>query len=92
MYHRQRQRRHGRMGGSKVGDWLRKAGQFIKNNHLLSKGLNFAAGHTGAFGPVVSALGGLAASKGYGRRKTYRRRVGHGLNLAGMGYRRRYHY
>ena len=75
------------MRGHGVLDWIKKAGNFIKDHGLISKGTSLAAKFLpGQAGAIASTIANGAHAVGLGRR---RRRVGHGLTLAGAGYHHR---
>lgn len=69
-------RRHRRMRGGGIGDWLRKAHDFIKKNKLISR----AGSALGNLHPGFARAGQVAKVLGYGRR---RRHMGGALGLAG---------
>jgi hypothetical protein len=75
------------MRGRGLGDWLRKAGSFIKNNKLVSRGLGALAGVVPAqYKPLASGAAGIASQLGLGRRRRVVRRggsLGGALSLAG---------
>ena len=51
----------------KAGDWLKKAGKYIKDNKLISVGLKSAAPYAGPIGgPVAGFLSGVAGQVGFG--------------------------
>ena len=85
-----RARYHGR--GAGLGDWLKKAFNYVKEHKLISRGATMLAPRAGSYAPVVSTVGRVASALGFGRRgnRRYRGRGPHssGLQLAG-GYRRR---
>jgi hypothetical protein len=63
-------------------DWLKKAGNFIANNGLISKGASLAAKFLPAqYSGIANTISSGAKAMGLGRR-----RRGHGLTLAGAGY------
>jgi hypothetical protein len=82
------------MRGRGLGDWLRRAGSFIKDNKLVSRGLGALAGVVPPqYKGLASGAAGIASQMGLGRRRS--RRVSKGgslggaLGLAGMGRRLR---
>jgi len=51
----------------KAGDWIKKAGKYIKDNKLISVGLKSAAPFAGPIGgPIAGFLSGVAEQTGYG--------------------------
>jgi len=72
-------------GRGKLGDAFRKVTGFLKKHKVISRVANAVAPSLGAYGPVASGIGALAASKGYGRRR--RRRPGMKIKLMGKGFR-----
>ncbi len=69
------------MRGRGLGDWLRRAGSFIKDNKLVSRGLSALSGVVPAqYKPLASGAAGIASQLGLGRR---RRHYGGALSLAG---------
>jgi hypothetical protein len=71
------------MRGAGLGDWLRKAGSFIKNNKLVSRGLGALSGVVPTqYKPLAAGAAGIAAQLGLGRRRRMVRRGG-ALSLAG---------
>ena len=72
-------RRGRKMRGRGVLDWLKKAGNFIKDHGLISKGASLAAKFLpGQAGAIASTIANGAHAVGLGRR----RRRGAGLTLA----------
>jgi hypothetical protein len=70
-----------RMRGRGLMDWLRKAGDWVKSNKLVSRGLHGISGALpGAYGTIARTAGDAAAHLGWGRR---RRVKGGSLTLAG---------
>ena len=70
-------RRKARVGGS-LPPWLRSVGDFLKKHSIISRGANALAGILpGAWGTAAGAVGKVASSVGYGRRK------GRGLRAGG---------
>lgn len=63
-------------GGSKVGDWFVKAGKYIKDKKLVSKGLKAVSPFLGAYGGVANGAAVIADMAGYGL-------VGNGLTIPG---------
>ena len=54
-------------GGSKVGDWFKKAGKFIKDKKLLSSGIRAAAPFLPSVGkPIAGFVSGVVDQLGYG--------------------------
>jgi hypothetical protein len=75
-------KRRRRMRGRGIGDFLKRANNFLKSSKLVST-VGSALGAAGI--PYADKIAGVASSLGYGRR----RRRGGALRLAGAGYRRR---
>ena len=72
------------MRGRGVLDWLKKAGNFIQDHGLISKGASLAAKLLpGQAGSIANTIATGAHAIGLGRR---RHRRGGGLTLAGAGY------
>ena len=64
-------RRHRMRGGS----FLKKAGKWIKDHKILSRGGKFLSGVIpGMAGQAIGAAGNFASQHGYGRRRRRRRR------------------
>jgi len=54
-------------GGSKVGDWMKKASKFIKDKKLLSSGIKAAAPFLPSVGkPIAGFVSGVVDQLGYG--------------------------
>ena len=69
-------------GRGKIMDFLRKAGNFLKKNKIVSRVANgLASVLPPQYAGIAKSVGTAAGSIGYGRR---RRRYGRGLRLAGM--------
>ena len=76
-------RRGRRMRGRGVMDWLKKAGNFIKDHGLISQGASLASKFLPAqYSGIANTIASGAKAVGLGRR----RRRGGGLTLAGAGY------
>lgn len=78
--------RRRRMRGRGVMDFLKKAHNFVKANQLISKGATALAPIVASrLGPtasgILSKVGSVAGSLGYGRRRRMHR--GRGVHLAG---------
>lgn len=80
-------RRRRMMKGRGLMDWLKKAGSFIANNSLISKGADLASKFLPPqYSGIASTISSGAKAVGLGRR---RGRRGGALTLAGAGYRSR---
>ena len=90
MYRRRTHKGHGRhrrmRGRGKVMDFLRKAGNFLKKNKIVSRVANgLASVLPPQYAGIAKSVGTAAGSIGYGRhRRRHHRMRGHGLRLAGM--------
>jgi len=65
-----------RMRGGNFKSFIKKAGKWIKDHHVLSKAGKFLGGVVpGGAGKAIAAAGNYAGQHGYGRRRRRRRRV-----------------
>ena len=78
-------RRRRRMRGSGLGDFLKKANSYLRDNKIISRVANTLA-ESGVAPGISSTVGKIAGTLGYGRRhRRHRMHRGGALKLAGMG-------